>query len=64
MKLNVINNGHAKESKAWYTLGPLQKYHDAQGIPTMWGLAVGNYDRAVQLKNNNRPWVFCFLMRL
>ena len=59
MKLNVINNGHGKDSKAWYTLSPLQKYHNAQGIPTMWGLAVGNYDRAVKLKNNQLPWLFC-----
>jgi|TARA_R100001079_G_scaffold90436_1_gene52998 hypothetical protein len=59
MKLNVINNNHGKDSKAWYTLGPLQKYHQAQGIPTMWGLATGNYARAIEYKNTNKPWLFC-----
>ena len=59
MKLNVINNRHGQDSKAWYTLKPLQQYHDAQGIPTMWGLAVGNYQRAVDFKNNKKPWLFC-----
>ena len=59
MKLNVINNGHGADSKAWYTLKPLQKYMDVQGIPTMWGLGVGNYDRCLNLKNNKQPWLFC-----
>ena len=59
MKLNVINNNHGPDSKAWYSLKPLQQYHDPNGIPTMWGLAVGNYQKAVNLKNNNQPWLFC-----
>ena len=59
MKLNVINNGHGADSKAWYTLKPLKKYMDVQGIPTMWGLGVGNYDRCLNLKNNKQPWLFC-----
>ena len=35
MKLNVINNNHGADSKAWYSLKPLQQYHDTQGIDTM-----------------------------
>ena len=59
MKLKIINNRHGPDSKAWYTLKPLMKYHHDKGIPTMWGLAVGNYDRAIELKNNKQPWLFC-----
>jgi len=51
MKLNVINNNHGTESKAWYSLKPLQQYHDAQGIDTMWGLASSNYQRVMSGKD-------------
>ena len=59
MKLNVINNRHGYDSKAWYSLRPLQKYMDTDGIPTMWGLAVGNYARCLELKNTSKKWLFC-----
>ena len=55
MKLNVINNNHGQDSKAWYSLKPLQQYHDAHGIDTMWGLATFNYQRV--MKNN--PYILC-----
>lgn len=55
MKLNVINNNHGPDSKAWYSLKPLQQYHDPQGIDTMWGLASANYQRVV--KNNS--YILC-----
>ena len=59
MKLNVINNGHGPESKAWYTLRPLKKYHHDEGIPTMWGLRLANHRRARECVMNNKPWLFC-----
>ena len=59
MKLKVINNNHGNDSKAWYTLQPLMKYHDPNGIPTMWGLATANYQQAKQLHHDNKPWIFC-----
>ena len=59
MKLNVINNNHGPDSKAWYTLKPLMQYHDPQGIPVMWGLATSNYHKAHELVRNKQPWLFC-----
>jgi hypothetical protein len=59
MKLKVINNNHGNESKAWFTLKPLMKYHDPNGIPTMWGLASSNYQKAQQLHHEKKPWIFC-----
>lgn len=51
MKLNVINNNHGADSKAWYSLKPLQQYQDAQGINTMWGMGSANYQRVMNGKN-------------
>ncbi len=59
MKLKIINNRHGPDSKAWYTLKPLMRYHDPKGIPTMWGLAMHNYQHAQQLSNQKQPWIFC-----
>ena len=59
MKLNVINNNHGKDSKAWYSLKPLQKYFDANGIDTMWGLGSGNYTRVINNRSTNKPYLFC-----
>ena len=60
MKLNIINNAHGSDSKAWYTLSPLQEmYQDKKGIDTMWGLGSQNYNRCLQHKQNSTPWMFC-----
>ena len=59
MKLNIINNAHGPESKAWYTLRPLQVYHVPNGIPTMWGLRLTNHRRARECRKANKPWLFC-----
>ena len=59
MKLNIINNNHGDDSKAWYSLKPLHQYLDQQGIPTMWGLGSANYTKAVSYVKNNKPWLFC-----
>ena len=59
MKLNIINNAHGPESKAWYTLRPLQAYHVPNGIPTMWGLRLTNHRRARECRKANKPWLFC-----
>ena len=50
MKLKIIDAKHGPDSKAWYTLKPLkEKYLDENGIPTMWGLGVGNYERCLTI---------------
>ena len=59
MKLNIINNNHGDDSKAWYSLKPLHQYIDKNGIPTMWGLASTNYTKAVSYVKNKKPWLFC-----
>ena len=60
MKLNIINNGHGIDSKAWYSLQPLQElYGDNQGIDTMWGMGAKNYDRCLQHKKQGTSWLFC-----
>lgn len=60
MKLKIIDTKHGPDSKAWYTLKPLrEKYLDDNGIPTMWGLGVGNYERCLSLKNKKQKWLFC-----
>ena len=55
MKLNVINNNHGQDSKAWYSLKPLQQYQDAKGINTMWGLGSANFQRVMQ----GNPYILC-----
>lgn len=55
MKLNVINNNHGPDSKAWYSLKPLQKYHSVDGIDTMWGLASSNFKKVME----NNPYILC-----
>ena len=59
MKLNVINNNHGKDSKAWFSLTPLKKYHDIEGVDTMWGLASANYIRVMDNKKTHKPYLFC-----
>ena len=57
MKLNVINNNHGTESKAWYSLKPLQQYHDAQGIDTMWGMGSRNFTAIMNSKRTGKPYI-------
>ena len=59
MKLNVINNNHGKDSKAWYSLTPLKKYHATEGIDTMWGLGSANFTRVINNRSSGKPYLLC-----
>jgi len=59
VKLNIINNNHGPDSKAWYSLKPLQQYQHNNGAPTLWGLAGSNYTKAKSYQANKSSWLFC-----